>query len=176
MILFLLCAALAFRPVGIVVFGTIFGSTYRKVGETVVTTDGRKTETLAIYKAGKKPFLIVGPCVFHEIDWDGRHERKDFFFVRPDKVIRTNTDQGGDIWFRLPRLLIIDDDLTSEDRVRTPYWDDLKKPKASVRYDEATASYVYSLWINEPEESVTFAIPAKFFTPDLVNTTEGLPF
>ena len=154
-----------------VVLSVIFGSVYRKAGETVMTTEGGKPETLAIYKARGKPFLIVGPCAFHRYDekYGAKDDWADFFFVRPDSVIRTNVNQGGDIWFRLPGLLIIDDDLTSSDCVRTPSWDDLEHKGASVRYDEATASYVYSLRINRPEQSVSFAIPARLFTSDLLN-------
>ena len=95
--------------------------------------------------------------------------QEDFFFVNAEEVIRTGTDKGGDEWVRLPWLLFILDDLTIEDRLRIPYWDDLKHEKASVRYDEATASYVYSLWINHPEEPVSFAIPAKLLAPDLLD-------
>jgi len=152
-------------PKGSVVLSVIFGSVYRKAVETVMTTEDSKFETLAVYKAKNKPFLIVGPCVFHE----DQKNWEDFFFVNRDQVIRTNVNQGGDIWFRFPGLLVIDDDLTSTDCVRTPSWDDLEHQGASVRYDKATASYVYSLRINRPEQSVSFAIPARLFTPDLLN-------
>lgn len=170
LLLFHMCLVLLFcTPNGHVVLAIVFfGNTYRKAGETVMTTDGVKTETLAIYKAHGKPYLIVGPCVFHETDQYGRHEWEDFFFVNPREVIRTSTDKGGDAWFRLPWLLFMLDDLTVRDRVRLPYWDDLEHEGSSVRYDEAAASYVYRLWINHPREQVIFAIPAKFFTKDLL--------
>jgi len=171
-LLFFAClTVLAIKPLRDVALSPFWGSVYRKAGETVMTTEGGKPETLAIYKAHGKPFLIVGPCAFHKYDekYDAKDDWADFFFVRPDSVIRTNVDQGGDIWFRLPGLLIIDDDLTGPDCVRTPFWDDLEHQGASVRYDEATASYVYSLRINEPEQSVSFAIPKCLFTPDLLN-------
>ena len=165
-LLFFVClTVLAFKPLRDVALSFFWGSVYRKAGETVMTTNGCKSETLAVYKAKNKPFLIVGPCLFREDQkiWE------DFFFVNRDQVIRTNVDQGGDLWFRMPGLLIIDDDLTSSDCVRTPSWDELEHKGASVRYDEATASYVYSLRINEPEQSVSFAIPARLFTQDLLN-------
>lgn len=167
--LFFLCLiVMAIKPLRDLTLSAFFGCIYRKVGETVMTANG-KTETLAIYKAEKKPFLIVGPCSFHDYDekYKIRDCWEDFFFVNPKEVIRTCVDKGGDTWVRLPWLLFISDDMTSRDRVRMPYWDDLKHEQASVRYDEATASYVYSLWINSPEEPVSFAIPAKFFAPDL---------
>ena len=47
-------------PKGTVLLSAIFGSVYRKVGETVMTPEGGRPETLAIYKAHGKPFLIVG--------------------------------------------------------------------------------------------------------------------
>ena len=155
---------LAIKPLRDMALSTFFGSIYYKAGETVLTTEGIKTETLAIYKAKNKPFLIVGPCWFHE----NQNFWKDFFFVNPNRVIRTNVDQDGDIWVRLPWLLFIDDDLTSSDCVRTPYWDELERKGASVRYDEATSSYVYRFWINEPKQSVSFAIPKKLFPEDLL--------
>ena len=168
-LLFHMCfVLLVFSPKGNVVLSIVFGSVYRKAGETVMTTEGGKTETFAIYKAKNKPFLIVGPCTFHE----NQKKWEDFFFVTPNRVIRTNVDQGGDIWVRLPWLLFIDDDLTSSDCVRTPSWDELKRKGASVRYDKATASYVYSLRINEPKQSVSFAIPKKFFTKDLLEAPQ----
>ena len=158
------------KPSAIISYFYMLSNIYYKAGETVMTTEGVKTETLAIYKAKNKPFLIVGPCRFHRHDekYGTKDEWEDFFFVAPDRVIRTNVDQGGDIWFRLPWLLFIDDDLTSSDCVRTPSWDELKQKGASVRYDEATASYVFRLRINEPEQSVSFAIPKKLFTEDLL--------
>lgn len=171
-LLFFVClTVLAFKPLRDVALSFFWGSVYRKAGETVMATAGGKPENLAIYKAEHKPFLIVGPCAFHRYDekYGTKDDRADFFFVRPDSVIRSNVDQGGDLWFRIPGLLIIDDDLTSSDRVRTPSWDDLEHKDASVRYDEATASYVYSLRINEPEQSVSFAIPARLFTRDLLS-------
>jgi hypothetical protein len=165
-LLFFAClTVLAIKPLRDVALSPFWCSVYRKAGETVMTTEGGKPETLAVYKAKNKPFLIVGPCLFREDQkiWE------DFFFVNRDQVIRTNVDQGGDIWFRLPGLLVIDDDLTSSDCVRTPSWDELEHKGASVRYDEATESYVYSLRINRPEQSVSFAIPARLFTQDLLN-------
>ena len=168
-LLFFVClVVLAIKPLRDMALSTFFGSIYCKADETVMTTEGVKTETLAIYKAHGKPYLIVGPCVFHETDRYGRHEWEDFFFVNPKEVIRTSTDKGGDTWVRLPWLLFILDDLTIRDRVRLPYWDELEQDGSSVRYDEATASYVYRLRINRPLEQVTFAIPGKFFTKDLL--------
>lgn len=85
-------------------------------------------------------------------------------------MIRTATDKGGDIWCRAFGLLFMLDDMSGRnDRVRLPYWSDLEHKGASVRYDDATASHVYSLRINSPEQSVSFAIPDRLFTPDLLN-------
>ena len=165
MLLFPLISVLFADPRVVVALWFMAGNMYSSAGETVMTTEGGKPETLAIHKAHGKPFLIVGPCLFHE---GGDHE--DFFFVNRDQVIRTATDKGGDVWFRIFGLLFMLDDMSDgNDRIRLPFWDDLKHKGASVRYDEATASYVYSLRINEPEQSVSFAIPARFFTPDLLN-------
>ena len=162
-LLFPLISILFVNPAAGIALWAMAGNMYRKAGETVMTTEGGKTETLAIYKAKNKPFLIVGPCLFH-----GGEDYEDFFFVNRDRVIRTATDKGGDIWVRLPRLLFILDDMSDRnDRVRLPFWDELEHKGASVRYDEATASYVYSLRINQPEQSVSFAVPEKLFTGDM---------
>ena len=170
-LLFFAClTVLAIKPLRDMALSAFWGSIYLKAGETVMTTEGGKTETLAIYKAKNKPFLIVGPCTFHDFD-EERKTREiwdDFFFVNKKQLVRTATDKGGDIWVRLPRLLFILDDMSDRnDRVRLPFWDELEHKGASVRYDEATASYVYSLRINQPEQSVSFAVPEKLFTGDM---------
>ena len=165
MLLFPLISILFVDPKVSIALWFMAGNMYRKAGETVMTTEGGKPETLTVYKAHGKPFLIVGPCMFHE---GGDYE--DFFFVNRCQVIRTATDKGGDIWCRAFGLLFMLDDMSDRnDRVRLPFWDDLEHQGASVRYDEATASYVYSLRINRPEQSVSFAIPARLFTSDLLN-------
>ena len=79
-------------PWGNFVFGLIGGSVYRKVGEAAFDAKGYPRR-LAVYKAENKPFLIVGPCLFHEGE-----DYEDFFFVNRTQVIRTATDKGGDMW------------------------------------------------------------------------------
>ena len=158
----LLALSLLFRPLGDVVFSITLGSMYRKVGETALTIGG-KTENAAIYKAAGKPFLLIGPYRFDE-------DYYDFFFVNQNQVIRTVTDKGGDAWFRFGWLLFMFDDMTSQDRVRMPYWDDLEcDENSSVRYDDATASRVYSFKIRNATVPVTFAIPEKFLTQDMLD-------
>ena len=163
-LLFFAClTVLAIKPLRDMALSAFWGSIYLKAGETVMTTEGGKTETLAIYKAKNKPFLIVGPCLFH-----GGEDYEDFFFVDRDRVIRTATDKGGDMWCRAFGLLFMLDDMSDRnDRVRLPFWDELEHKGASVRYDEATHSHVYSLRINQPEQSVSFAVPEKLFTEDM---------
>ena len=73
-----LAGAFIFKPLGDVVFSVTMGSMYRKVGETCLKRNG-KNETLAIYKADSKPFLIVGPCLFDK-------DCYDFFFVNKDCI------------------------------------------------------------------------------------------
>jgi len=172
-LLFFVClTVLAIKPLRDITLSIFWGSVYFKAGETVMATEDGKSVTLAIYKAHGKPFLIVGPCAFHSYDekYGTKDDWVDFFFVNRTQVIRTATDKGGDIWCRAFGLLFILDDMSDQnDRVRLPSWDDLKHKGASARYDEATASYVYSLRINEPKQSVSFAIPDRLFTPDLLN-------
>ena len=157
----LLAAAVALPPVGDVVFSFVFGSSYRKVGEAAFEAKGYP-RTLAIYKAQNKPFLIVGPCLFHE---GGDYE--DFFFVNQTQVVRTATDKGGDMWCRSFGRLHIMDDLSDCEVLRAPLWDELKFEGSSVRYDDATDSYVYSFTIDSHAIPATLTLPAKFFTPDM---------
>ena len=159
----LLAAAVAFPSVGNVVFSFFFGSSYRKVGEAAFEAKGYP-RTLAIYKAKNKPFLIVGPCLFHE---GGDYE--DFFFVSKTQVIRTATDKGGDMWCRTFHRLHIMDDLSDCEILRAPLWDELKYEGSSVRYDDVTKSFVYSFKINAKNIPATLTIPAEFFTPDMDN-------
>ena len=161
-----LAGAFIFKPLGDVVFSVTMGSMYRKVGETCLKRNG-KNETLAIYKADSKPFLIVGPCLFDK-------DCYDFFFVNKDQVIRTATDKGGDTWVRLFNHLFLLDDLSNCERVRAPCWDDLKYDKgSSVRFDRITDSYIYVFKLNSATTFVSFSIPAKFLTPDMLDAPNG---
>lgn len=156
--------ACMFKPLGDVVFSVTMGSMYHKAGEIILTI-AEKNETIAIYKAEDKPFLILGP---HRFDEGEIYE--DFFFVNQDQVIRTATDKGGDTWFLLFNRLFVLDDMSDCERLRAPYWDDLKVDKnSSVRYDKSMDSYVYSFKINNLTVPVSFSIPAKFLTPDMLD-------
>ena len=151
------------RPWGNFVFGLIYGSVYRKVGEASFEAKGYPRK-LAVYKAKHKPFLIVGPCLFHEGE-----KYEDFFFVNKTQVVRTATDKGGDMWGRTFGRLHIMDDLSDCEALRAPCWSDLKNGGSSIRYDDATDSYVYSLTIETNTLPATLTIPAKFLTPDMDN-------
>jgi hypothetical protein len=156
----LLAATVASPPVGNVVFSLIGGSVYREVGEAAF--EGKEyLRKFAVYKAPDKPFLIVGPCRFRDGD-------EDFFFVSKTQVIRSATDKGGDMWCRTLRRLHIIDDLSDCEILRAPWWDELKCDKnSSVRYDEATNSFVYSFTPDGDAAPVKLTVPAKFFTPDM---------
>ena len=143
------------------VFSFIFGNMYREVGEAGFDAKGYLRH-LAIYKAERKPFLIVGPCLFHEGE-----EYEDFFFVNKTQVVRTTTDKGGDMWCRTFHRLHIIDDLSDCEVLRASLWDELKYEGSSGRYDDATDSYVYSFRIDNDAIQATLTIPAKFFTPDM---------
>jgi len=156
-------AAVTYEPVGNVVFSIAAGSVYRKVGEAAFDAKGYP-RSIAVYKAEHKPFLIVGPCLFHE---DGE-DYEDFFFVNQTQVIRTATDKGGDMWCRTFGRLHIMDDLSDCEILRAPLWDELKYEGSSVRYDDTTDSYVYSFRIENDAVPATLTIQAKFFTPDML--------
>ena len=157
-------AAMAFDPVGNVVFSIAAGSVYRKVGEAAFDAKGYPRD-LAVYKAGHKPFLIVGPCLFHE----GGEDYEDFFFVNKAQVVRTATDKGGDMWCRTFGRLHIMDDLSDCEVLRAPWWYELKHEGSFIRYDGATDSYVYSFTLDSHTIPATLTIPAKFFTPDMID-------
>ena len=155
--------AFQYDPVCNFVFGIIGGSVYRKVGEAAFDAKDYPRR-LAVYKAERKPFLIVGPCLFHEGE-----EYEDFFFVNKTQVVRTATDKGGDMWCRTFGRLHIMDDLSDCEILRAPWWDELKYAGSSVRYDDATDSYVYSFRIENDAVPAKLTIPAKFFTPDMLD-------
>jgi hypothetical protein len=160
----LMLFALAFLcpPWGNFVFGLIGGSVYSKTGEAAFDAKGYP-RSLPVYKAEHKPFLIVGPCLFHEEGED----YEDFFFVNKTQVVRTATDKGGDMWGRTFGRLHIIDDLSDCEVLRAPLWDELRHEGSSVRYDDATDSYIYSFTIDSHAIPATLTIPAKFFTPDM---------
>ena len=164
-----LCAAMAFEPVGNVVFSIAMGSVYRKVGEAAFAAQGYP-RSLAVYKAERKPFLIVGPCLFHEGE-----DYEDFFFVNKTQVVRTATDKGGDMWCRTIGRLHIMDDLSDCEVLRAPCWFELAPDGSSVRYDGATDSYVYSFTIDSRAIPAKLTIPAKFFTPDMIDAPNRIP-
>ena len=159
----LFAAAVTFEPIGNVVFSIAAGSVYREVGEAAFDAKGYP-RSLAVYKAECKPFLIVGPCLFHEGE-----DYEDFFFVNRDQVVRTATDKGGDMWGRAFGRLYIMDDLSDCEILRAPWWYELKQEGSSVRYDDATGSYVYSFTIDSHVVPAKLTIPANFFTPDMLD-------
>ena len=150
-------------PWGNFLFSFVAGSVYRKVGEAAFDAKGYP-RSLAVYKAECKPFLIVGPCLFHEGE-----DYEDFFFVNRDQVVRTATDKGGDMWGRAFGRLYIMDDLSDCEILRAPWWYELKQEGSSVRYDDATGSYVYSFTIDSHVVPAKLTIPANFFTPDMLD-------
>ncbi len=160
-IILVLCCAFAFKPVGDVVFSVCFGNSYRKAGETTLHIAG-KDEILSIYKAPNKPFLILGPYRFDE-------DYYDFFFVAKDAVIRTATDKGGDTWVRIGNRLFLLDDLTTADRLRAPYWNDIRSDKGgSIEFDPSSECYLFTFKLNSRDPApVSFAIPERLFTPDM---------
>ena len=144
----------------------LFGYRYGKCGSLdVLSADEKvaeKTEkqTVCVYEAKNKPFLLIGPYTFSPGD-------RDFFFVNKKQVIRTATDKGGGAFFQIgPWLFVIDDMSGSEqNRVRAPYWDELKGEKSSV--EKRGNRYVYTLFLEDVNKFVTFAVPEKLFSPDM---------
>ena len=161
----IIIAAFTFKPFSKAVFSIAAGSAYRKVGEASLETNGY-SRMLAVYKAENKPFLLVGPCLFR----DREEEYEDYFFVNKTQVIRTSTDKGGEMWCRVFNRLYVMDDLSNCECLRAPFWDELKCDKdSSVGYDGATNSFVYAFKINDDRVQTKLTIPAKHFTPDMVD-------
>lgn len=162
----IIIAAITFKPFGKAVLSIAAGSAYRKVGEASLETNERMTRMIAVYKTENKPFLLVGPCLFR----DSEEEYEDFFFVNKTQVIRTSTDKGGDMWCRVFNRLYVMDDLSNCECLRTPFWNELKCDKdSSVGYDGATDSFVYTFKFNDDSTQTKLTIPAKHFTPDMVD-------
>ena len=160
----------------IALFCMIFGSgCYVRQMETKMLVNGN-AETVSVYKAGNKPYLLLGPYRF-------ARDNHDFFFVSKTEVIRTSTIQGGSCWVRFLGLLFIFDDLSHWDCVRLPYWDDLEGDKnSSVKSEKGKR--VFRFRMRDPDWSVEFAIPERFFTPDMdkaynftkINNKSGISF
>ena len=144
----------------------LFGYRYGKCGSLgVLSADEKvaaKTEkqNVCVYEAKNKPFLLIGPYTFSPGD-------RDFFFVNKKQVIRTATDKGGGAFFQLGPWLFVIDDMSGSDqnRVRSPYWDELKRNKSSV--EKKGNQYVYTLFLEDVKKYVTFAIPEKLFAPNM---------
>ena len=80
------------------VFLMLFGYKYQSCGITTVSdgknfSDNTPKQKVYIYKAGNKPFLLIGPYTFSP-------DCRDFFFVNKKQVIRTATDKGGEAFFQ----------------------------------------------------------------------------
>ncbi|MCQ2352584.1 MAG: hypothetical protein MJ033_03790 [Victivallaceae bacterium] len=95
---------------------------------------------------------------------------QDFFFVNKNQVIRTATDKGGGEFFQLASWLFVIDDMSGppQNRVRAPWWDELKNKNASVKKENA--QYIYTLFLEDVKKFATFAIPERVFPPDMPAT------
>ena len=144
----------------------LFGYRYGKCGSIEVLSaeekffEGAEKQNVYVYEAKNKPFLLIGPYTFSPGD-------RDFFFVNTKQVIRAATDKGGGAFCQLgPWLFVIDDMSGSvQNRVRTPYWDELRSQKASVV--KKGDQYIYTLLLEDVKKCVTFAVPEKLFAPDM---------
>ncbi len=144
----------------------LFGYRYGKCGSIEVLSAEEKFSAKAekqnvhVYEAKNKPFLLIGPYTFFPGD-------RDFFFVNKKQVIRTATDKGGGAFCQLgPWLFVIDDMSGSvQNRVRAPYWDESENKKASVV--KKGDRYIYTLFLEDVNKFVTFAVPEKLFSPNM---------
>lgn len=148
-----------------VTFLILFGYRYNSCGKIPVSDcksirDNQKSQEVHIYKAGNKPFILVGPYTFSP-------GCQDFFFVNKNQVIRTATDKGGGAFFQLGAWLFVIDDMSGsyQKRVRAPWWDELKHKDASVV--KKNDHYIYTLFLEDVKKTVTFAIPEKILNSDL---------
>ena len=90
-----------------------------------------------------------------------------FTFGNKKQVTRTATDNGGGAFCQLgPWLFVIDDMSGSvQNRVRAAYWDELENKKASVV--KKGDRYIYTLFLEDVNKFVTFAVPEKLFSPNM---------
>ena len=137
----------------------LFGYKYNSCGITSVSdgkivSDNAEKQKVHICHASNKPFVLVGPYTFSP-------DCRDFFFVNKNQVIRTATDKGGGEFFQLGTLLFVIDDMSGsyQNRVRAPWWDELKNKDASVV--QKNDQYVYTLFLEDVKKFVTFSIPEK---------------
>ncbi len=149
-------------------FLILFGNRYKRCEKIPVFTgkslsDNQKDQDVYIYKAQDKPFILVGPYTFSPGD-------QDFFFVNKNQVIRTATDKGGGEFFQLASWLFVIDDMSGplQNRIRAPWWDELKSKKASVKKENDR--YIYTLFLEDVKKFATFAIPERVFSPDMTAT------
>ncbi len=166
--LVMLIYAYAYHPTGDAITGLFFGNVYCKQGEAVFYfQESGKTESLNIYKAKDKPFLIVGPYWFGE---NSREAYRDFFFIRKNGVITSSVDMCGESWAVFLNLLFIASDFSGNVNsciTRTDWRFHLPSEKATVRYDPETDMRIYSIRIYYNNTPVVFSIPEKLFTPDM---------
>jgi hypothetical protein len=141
------------------VFLMLFGYKYQSCGITTVSdgknfSDNTPKQKVYIYKAGNKPFLLIGPYTFSP-------DCRDFFFVNKKQLIRTATDKGGGAFFQLASWLFVIDDMSGsyQKRVRAPWWDELKSKNASAV--QKRDQYIYTLFLEDEKKYVTFSIPEK---------------
>ncbi len=148
----------------------LFGYKYNSCGITTVSdgkivSDNAEKQEVHICLAPDKPFVLVGPYTFSP-------ECRDFFFVNKNQVIRTGIDKGGGEFFQLGTWLFVIDDMSGsyQNRVRAPWWDELKKKDASV--EKKNDQYVYTLFLEDVKKFVTFSIPEKIL--NCLNEGAGL--
>ena len=141
------------------VFLMLFGNKYSSCGITTISDrknfSGNATkQEVHIYKADNKPFLLVGPYTFSP-------DCRDFFFVNKKQLIRTATDKGGEAFFQFASWLFVIDDMsgTYQNRIRAPWWDELKNKNASAV--QKNDQYIYTLFLEDEKKYVTFSIPAN---------------
>ena len=139
------------------VFLMLFGNKYSSCGITTISERknfyGNATkQEVHIYKADNKPFLLVGPYTFSP-------DCRDFFFVNKKQLIRTATDKGGGAFSQFASWLFVIDDMsgTYQNRVRAPWWDELKNKNSSAV--QKNDQYIYTLFLEDEKKCVTFSIP-----------------
>ena len=140
-------------------FLILLGYKYSSCGITAVSdgkifSDNAVKQEVHIYYSQGKPFILVGPYTFSS-------NCQDFFFVNKKQVIRTATDKGGGEFFQFASWLFVIDDMSGsyQNRVRAPWWDELKNKKASV--EKKNDQYVFTLFLEDANKFITFIIPVK---------------
>ena len=146
--------------------GTVIeGELYFPAGKALLIRDGQVSR-LTVFSAKNKPYLPVGPCSFP--DHHGKGKIRDFFFVNKRKIMRSNDDKGGNLWYQTGPFLFILDDFSGKNPVRSSCWNEIEQdPKAQIISDQNNGYYRFQFQ-SADKEKIVLLIKSKHFKQLLI--------